>query len=70
MKVVVAELKTLSVKEYLDDIKSYLKDINNLKKKWYMNIQLTIAILTLFLLKTYIDEERVIRSKSDKNHDL
>ena len=33
MKVVVAELKTLSVKEYLDDIKSYLKDINNLKKK-------------------------------------
>ena len=35
-----------------------------------MKIQLTIAILTLFLLKTYIDEERVIRSKSDKNHDL
>ena len=36
--------KILSVKEYLDEIKPYLKDISNLKKSDTWKIQLTIAI--------------------------
>ena len=37
--------KTLSIKEYLDKIRSYLKDIiNNCKKSDTWNIQLTITI--------------------------
>ena len=43
--------KTLSVEEYLNKIRSYLKDIiNNLKKSDTWKIQLTITI-DLFLLK-------------------
>ena len=44
MRVMVLE-KTLSVEEYFDKIKPYLKDImNNLKKTGTCKIQLTIAI--------------------------
>ena len=35
--------KTLSVEEYLDKIRRYLKDINNLKKSDTWKIQLTLA---------------------------
>ena len=35
--------KTLSVEEYLDKIRPYLKDINNLKKSDTWKIQLTLA---------------------------
>ena len=49
--------KTLSIKEYLDKIKSYLKSIiNNPKKSDAWKIQLTIAINFIFLK----GEERVI----------
>ena len=44
MKVMVIEIK-LSIKEYLDKIKPYLKDIiNNFKNYDTWEIQLTIAI--------------------------
>ena len=56
--------KTLSVKEYLQEIKPYLKDIkNNFKKSDTLKIQLTIPINFIFSKNT--DEERVIHSKSD-----
>ena len=49
--------KTLSIKEYLDKIKSYLKSIiNNPKKSDAWKIQLTIAINFIFLK----GKERVI----------
>ena len=55
--------KTLSVEEYLNKIRPYLKDINNLKKSETCKIQLTIAIN--FISSKDNDEERVMHSKSD-----
>ena len=56
--------KTLSIKEYLDEIKPHLKDfINNLKKCETWKSQLTMAINFTYFKN--IDEERVIYSKSD-----
>ena len=57
--------KILSVKEYLVEIKPYLKYIiNNLKKSDVQKIHLTIAINFIYSQNT--DEERVMHSKSDK----
>ena len=56
--------KTLSVKEYLNIIRPYLKHItNNLKKSDTRKIQLTIAIN--FISSKDNDGERVMHSKSD-----
>ena len=55
--------KTLSVEEYLNKIRPYLKDINNLKKSDTWKIQLTIA--NNFISSLDNDEERVMHSKSD-----
>ena len=55
--------KTLSVKEYLDEIKPYLKDINNLKKSDSWKIQLNVAIN--FLSSKDIDEECIMHLKTD-----
>ena len=56
--------KTLSVEEYLNKIRPYLKDIiNNLKKSDTWKIQLAIA--NNFISSIDNDEERVIHSKSD-----
>ena len=60
------DIKTLSIKEYLDKIKSYLKDtINNLKKFNRRQIQLTIAID--FLSSKDTDKKRVVHSSNDNN---
>ena len=56
--------KTLSVKEYLNKISPYLKDIKNLKKSDTWKIQLTIA--NNFISSLDNDEEHVMHSKSDK----
>ena len=57
------ENKTLSVKEYLDEIKLYLKDIiNNLQKSVTWKIQSTAAIN--FISSKDTDEERVMHSKN------
>ena len=57
--------KKLSIEEYLNKIKPYLKDIiNNLKKSDMWNIQLTIAINFIFF-KDNNDEEPDMQSKSD-----
>ena len=56
--------KTLSVEEYLNKIRPYLKDIiNNLKKSYKWKIQLTIAYN--FISSIDNDEERVMHSKMD-----
>ena len=56
--------KTLSVEEYLNKIRPYLKDIiNNLKKSDTWKIQLTIA--NNFISSLDNDEECVMHSKSD-----
>ena len=56
--------KTLSVEEYLNKIRPYLKDIiNNLKKSDTWKIQLTIA--NNFISSIDNDEEREMHSKSD-----
>ena len=56
--------KTLSVKEYLNKISSYLKDIiNNLKKFDTWKIQL--KIVNNFISSIHNDEECVMHSKSD-----
>ena len=56
--------KILSAEEYLNKIRSYLKDIiNNLKKSDTWKIQLTIA--NNFISSIDNDEERVMHSKSD-----
>ena len=56
--------KTLSVEEYLNKIRPYLKDItNNLKKSGTWKIQLTIANNFIFSIDN--DEERIMHSKSD-----
>ena len=56
--------KILSVEEYLNKIRPYLKDIiNNLKKSDTWKIQLTVADNIIFSRDH--DEERVMHSKSD-----
>ena len=56
--------KTLSVEEYLNKTRPYLKDIiNNLGKCDTWKIQLTIAINIIYSIDN--DEECVIHSKSD-----
>ena len=56
--------KNLSIKEDLDKIKPYLKDIiNDLQKSDTLKIQLTIAIK--LISSKDIDEERVMHSTSD-----
>ena len=53
------------MKEYLDKIKAYLKDIiNNLQKSDTWIIQLSIAIN--FISSKDIDGERVMHSENDK----
>ena len=62
MKVTVIVI-TLSVEEYLNEIRPYLKNImNNLEKSDTWKIQLIIA--NNFIFSIY-DEERVMHSKSD-----
>ena len=54
----------MSVEEYPNEIRSYLKYIiNNLKKSDMWKIQLTTAIT--FISSIYNDEEHVMHSKSD-----
>ena len=56
--------KALSLEEYLNKIRSYLKDIiNNLKKSDTWKIQIIIAIN--FISSIDFDEKRVMHSKSD-----
>ena len=55
--------KVLSIKAYLNKIRLYLKDINNLKKSDTWKIQLTIAIN--FMSSNDNDEERVMHSSSN-----
>ena len=60
----VIEIKHYQYKEYLNKIRSYLKDIiNNLKKSDSWKIPLTIAIN--FISSKDYDEERVMNSKSN-----
>ena len=57
------EIKNLSVKEYLNKIIPYLKDIiNNLKKSYAWKVQLTIA--NNFTSSIYNDEDHLMHSKS------
>ena len=57
--------KTLSAEEYLNKIKSYLKDIiNDLKKFNMWKIQLTITVRFFFAVDNK-DEEREMDSKTD-----
>ena len=57
--------KTLSFKEYLNEIKRNLKDIiNNLKKFDAWKVQLIVAINFIFSKET--KEEKVMYSDSDK----
>ena len=57
------EIKNLSVKEYLNKIIPYLKDIiNNLKKSDAWKVQLTIA--NNFTSSIYNDEDHLMHSKS------
>ena len=56
--------KTVSVEQYLNKIRLYLKDIiNNFKKSNTLNIQLTIS--NNFISSIDNDEERIMHSKSD-----
>ena len=58
--------KTLSVEEYFNKIKPYLKDIiNNLKKSDRWKMQLTIV--NNFISSIDNDEEHVMHSTSDHN---
>ena len=64
MKVVLIELKKLSVKEYLDKIKPYLRDIITiLQKSDSWKSQLTIAIT--FISSKDADDESLTQWKSD-----
>ena len=55
--------KTISVEEYLNKVRKYLKDIiNNLKKSDTWKIQLTIAIN--FIFSKDDDEKQAMYSKS------
>ena len=57
------EIKKLSVKEYLNKIIPYLKDIiNNLKKSDAWKVQLTIA--NNLTSSIYNDEDHLMHSKS------
>ena len=57
--------KTLSIEEYLNKIRPYLKNIiNNLKKSDTWKVPLRIA--NNFLSSIDNDEKRVMHSKSDK----
>ena len=63
MKVTVIEIKNLSVKEYLNEIKPYLRNIIiDLQKYRAWNVQLTLVI-NLISTKD-VDEDRVMHSKS------
>ena len=56
--------KKLSVKEYLNEIKHYLRDmITNLQKSDTWKTHLTIAIN--FISAKHVDEERAMHSNSD-----
>ena len=56
--------KTLSLEEYLNKIRPYLKDIiNNLKKSDKQKIQLAISINSISFIDH--DEERVMHLKGD-----
>ena len=56
--------KTLSLEEYLNKIRSYLKDIiNNLKKSDKQKIQLAISVNSISFVDN--DEERVMHLKGD-----
>ena len=58
--------KTLSAEEYLNKIKSYLKDIiNDLKKFNMWKIQLTITVRFFFFSVDNKDEKREMDSKTD-----
>ena len=62
MKVIKIKLKIISIKEYLNKIASYLKDImNNLQTSDTWKIQLTVAIN--FIFSKDIDEECIIYLK-------
>ena len=64
MKVMVIDINKLSVDEYLNKIRTYLKDIiNSLKKSDMWKIQLTIA--NNFISSRDNGEERVMHLKSD-----
>ena len=55
--------KTLLVEEYLNKLRPYLKDINNLKKSDTWQIQLTIV--NNFISSIDNDEQRAMHTKSD-----
>ena len=55
--------KTVLITKYHDEIKPYLKDINNLQKSDTWDIQLTIAINFVSYKDT--EEEREMHSRSD-----
>ena len=58
--------KTLSVKEYYNKIKPYLKDIiNGLKKSGTWKIQLITITINFISSKNDNDEGHVMHSKSD-----
>ena len=63
------EDKTLSTEDYVNKIRPYLKDINNLKKSDTWKIQLTIAVT--FLYSKYTNEERLTHLKKwwQRNHE-
>ena len=60
MKVTVIEIKK-SVEEYLNEIRPYLKDINNLKRSDTWKIQL--AIVNNFIFFIEYNEEHLMLSK-------
>ena len=53
--------KTLSIEEYLNNIRPYLKDINNFKKSDTWKIQIRLA--NNFISSIDNDEEGVMRLK-------
>ena len=55
--------KTVLITKYHDEIKPYLKDINNIQKSDTWDIQLTIAINFVSYKDT--EEEREMHSTSD-----
>ena len=64
MKVMCDKNKNLSVSEYLNEIKPYLKDIiTDFQKSGTWKIQWTIAIN--FLSSKDLDEEQIMDSKTD-----
>ena len=64
MKVMWDKNKNLSVNEYLNEIKPYLKDIiTDFQKSGTWKIQWTIAIN--FLSSKDLDEEQIMDSKTD-----